>query len=213
MRRDPHGARSRDHRNGWRRKCRAGDYENGIRVHAHRRHAGRRPVAEDLLRDCHARNGNREFDSGGGRARRRGAIRAIAPAKVGVRIGEFAGVDTESLRFCFEVLTRTRTWRRWSWTSTWRTGTDELKLRIWNWKRSPMNRVAIEKKVLSENDQIAARLREALRGQRHAGAEPDRLAGLGQDHAARKDAGNASAGTRAPPCSPAISRPTTTRGA
>ncbi len=28
------------------------------------------------------------------------------PAKVGVVIGEFAGVDTESLRFCFETLSR-----------------------------------------------------------------------------------------------------------
>lgn len=26
--------------------------------------------------------------------------------KVGVRIGEFAGVDTESLRFCFEVISK-----------------------------------------------------------------------------------------------------------
>lgn len=26
--------------------------------------------------------------------------------KVGLRIGEFAGVDTESLRFCFEVLAK-----------------------------------------------------------------------------------------------------------
>jgi hydrogenase nickel incorporation protein HypA/HybF len=27
-------------------------------------------------------------------------------AKVGVRIGEFAGVDTESLRFCFDVIVK-----------------------------------------------------------------------------------------------------------
>jgi hydrogenase nickel incorporation protein HypA/HybF len=27
--------------------------------------------------------------------------------KVGVHIGEFAGVDTESLRFCFEVVSKT----------------------------------------------------------------------------------------------------------
>jgi hypothetical protein len=27
--------------------------------------------------------------------------------KVGVQIGEFAGVDTESLRFCFEVISKT----------------------------------------------------------------------------------------------------------
>ncbi len=39
--------------------------------------------------------------------------------------------------------------------------------RIWIWRSheevSGMNRVAIEKKVLSENDQIAARLRERAR--------------------------------------------------
>lgn len=28
-------------------------------------------------------------------------------AKVGLRIGEFAGVDTESLRFCFEIAAKT----------------------------------------------------------------------------------------------------------
>ena len=28
-------------------------------------------------------------------------------ARVGLRIGEFAGVDTESLRFCFEIAART----------------------------------------------------------------------------------------------------------
>jgi len=27
--------------------------------------------------------------------------------KVGVNVGEFAGVDTESLRFCFEVISKT----------------------------------------------------------------------------------------------------------
>jgi len=26
--------------------------------------------------------------------------------KIGLRIGEFAGIDTESLRFCFEALTK-----------------------------------------------------------------------------------------------------------
>ncbi len=29
--------------------------------------------------------------------------------KVGVNIGEFAGIDTESLRFCFEVISKTST--------------------------------------------------------------------------------------------------------
>ena len=28
-------------------------------------------------------------------------------AKVGMRIGEFAGIDTESLRFCFEIAVKT----------------------------------------------------------------------------------------------------------
>lgn len=28
------------------------------------------------------------------------------PVKVGLRVGEFAGVDPESLRFCFEAITK-----------------------------------------------------------------------------------------------------------
>ncbi|HEY6346641.1 MAG TPA: hydrogenase maturation nickel metallochaperone HypA [Bryobacteraceae bacterium] len=31
-------------------------------------------------------------------------------AKVGLRIGEFAGVDTESLRFCFEAVVKGTEW-------------------------------------------------------------------------------------------------------
>ena len=44
-------------------------------------------------------------------------------AKVGVLIGEYAGVDTESLRFCFETLADGL-----ELDITWRTGSDELKL-------------------------------------------------------------------------------------
>ncbi len=43
-------------------------------------------------------------------------------AKVGIVIGEYAGVDTESLRFCFETLTDGL-----DLDITWRTGSDELK--------------------------------------------------------------------------------------
>jgi hypothetical protein len=44
-------------------------------------------------------------------------------AKVGVLIGEFAGVDTESLRFCFETLANGL-----ELDITWGIGSDELKL-------------------------------------------------------------------------------------
>lgn len=47
--------------------------------------------------------------------------------KVGVAIGEFAGVDTESLRFCFEVL-RKEQQPELELEIDWRTGTDDLKL-------------------------------------------------------------------------------------
>jgi Zn finger protein HypA/HybF involved in hydrogenase expression len=49
------------------------------------------------------------------------------PAKIAVVIGEYAGVDTESLRFCFDVLARDRTPAP-TLAIDWRTGTDELKL-------------------------------------------------------------------------------------
>lgn len=48
-------------------------------------------------------------------------------AKIAVVIGEYAGVDTESLRFCFEVLAHDRTPAP-QLEIDWRTGTDELKL-------------------------------------------------------------------------------------
>jgi len=49
------------------------------------------------------------------------------PAKIAVVIGEYAGVDTESLRFCFEVLARGRTPAP-VLEIDWRAGIDELKL-------------------------------------------------------------------------------------
>lgn len=45
------------------------------------------------------------------------------PVKVGVVIGEFAGVDTESLRFCFEALADGL-----ELDITWSIGSEELKL-------------------------------------------------------------------------------------
>jgi Zn finger protein HypA/HybF involved in hydrogenase expression len=50
------------------------------------------------------------------------------PAKVGVVIGEYAGVDTESLRFCFEVLTKDQKPLPLELDISWRPGSDELKL-------------------------------------------------------------------------------------
>lgn len=47
-------------------------------------------------------------------------------AKIGVVIGEYAGVDTESLRFCFEVLAKDRVPPP-ELEIDWRTGSDELK--------------------------------------------------------------------------------------
>jgi hypothetical protein len=49
------------------------------------------------------------------------------PAKVSVVIGEYAGVDTESLRFCFEVLAKDRE-RALELEINWHVGSDELKL-------------------------------------------------------------------------------------
>ena len=50
------------------------------------------------------------------------------PVKVGVVIGEYAGVDTESLRFCFEVLTKDQNSAPLELDIVWRTASDELKL-------------------------------------------------------------------------------------
>ncbi|HEV8041456.1 MAG TPA: hydrogenase maturation nickel metallochaperone HypA [Bryobacteraceae bacterium] len=48
--------------------------------------------------------------------------------KVGVLIGEYAGVDTESLRFCFEVLTQGPDIPPLELDITWHLDSDELKL-------------------------------------------------------------------------------------
>jgi hydrogenase nickel incorporation protein HypA/HybF len=48
--------------------------------------------------------------------------------KVGVRIGEFAGVDTESLRFCFEVLANNSELAPLELDIEWRTSSDDLDL-------------------------------------------------------------------------------------
>lgn len=47
--------------------------------------------------------------------------------KVGVVIGEYAGVDTESLRFCFEVLAKEQRPEPLGLDISWRMGSDELK--------------------------------------------------------------------------------------
>ena len=48
--------------------------------------------------------------------------------KVGVRIGEFAGVDTESLRFCFEVLANNSELAPLELDIEWRPSGDDLDL-------------------------------------------------------------------------------------
>lgn len=48
--------------------------------------------------------------------------------KAGISIGEYAGVDTESLRFCFEVLTKGPEMAPLELDITWHLGSDELKL-------------------------------------------------------------------------------------
>ena len=47
------------------------------------------------------------------------------PAKVGVLIGEYAGIDSESLRFCFEALAKEH---RVALDINWRPGVDALDL-------------------------------------------------------------------------------------
>jgi len=53
---------------------------------------------------------------------------AQRPARVGVVIGEYAGVDTESLRFCFEVLAKEHQPVPLELDISWLIGSDELKL-------------------------------------------------------------------------------------
>ena len=56
-------------------------------------------------------------------------------AKVGLRIGEFAGVDTESLRFCFEAIVKdSRLGRGARYRVAHRRAMNWI-WRIWNWKR------------------------------------------------------------------------------
>ncbi len=55
------------------------------------------------------------------------------------------------------------------------------------WKR--MSQIAVEKKVLNENQKIAAELREKFRAAQDSGGEHHQLAGLGQDHAAGAHSG------------------------
>jgi Zn finger protein HypA/HybF involved in hydrogenase expression len=49
-------------------------------------------------------------------------------AKVGVSIGEYAGVDTESLRFCFEAITKSAQAESLELDITWRLASDELTI-------------------------------------------------------------------------------------
>ncbi len=85
--------------------CWSGDHEDGIWVYPHRRFAGGRPVAEDLLR---WRMHEMGIASSVLEAVHKELQRLSRAARVesGLRIGEFAGVDTESLRFCFEALVK-----------------------------------------------------------------------------------------------------------
>ena len=48
--------------------------------------------------------------------------------KVGVRIGEFAGVDPESLRFCFEALVKGSEFEPLELAVDWRPGAEDLDL-------------------------------------------------------------------------------------
>jgi hypothetical protein len=49
-------------------------------------------------------------------------------AKVGVSIGEYAGVDTESLRFCFEAITKDAQSAALELDINWRLASDELTI-------------------------------------------------------------------------------------
>ena len=81
------------------RRAGIGDHEDGIWVDSNRGFIGGRSVAEDLLRDVDRMHemGNRQF---GARSGSQGVQRypGARATKVGLRIGEFAGVDRESLK-------------------------------------------------------------------------------------------------------------------
>lgn len=49
------------------------------------------------------------------------------PAKVGLRIGEYAGVDRESLQFCFEAVVKGTELEPLELEIEWRYGSDELE--------------------------------------------------------------------------------------
>lgn len=49
-------------------------------------------------------------------------------AKIGVRIGEYAGVDTESLRFCFDAIVKDSPLAPLELGIEWKDGGDELDL-------------------------------------------------------------------------------------
>lgn len=92
-------------------------------------------------------------------------------AKIGLHIGEYAGIDCESLRFCFEALVRNSEFEpleldlEWCRVAEGRRG-DELEIAYLELERREgggrVNRIVIERKVLSENEQVAARIRAAL---------------------------------------------------
>jgi hydrogenase nickel incorporation protein HypA/HybF len=49
-------------------------------------------------------------------------------SKVGLRIGEFAGVDPDSLRFCFDVIVKNSEAAPLALEIEWLRGSDELKI-------------------------------------------------------------------------------------
>jgi len=85
-----------------------------------------------------------------------------------VRIGEYSGVASDSLRFCFDALVKDAAWSRWRWTSSSASRAtacagDELDSATGDRRAGDrMNRIPLERKVLSENDRIAGDLRRAF---------------------------------------------------
>ena len=121
------------------------------------------------------------------------ATRPARPTKVGrADRCHVAGVDPESLAFCFEALVK---------------GTDfeplELAIEPGAGRRigilahleledGRMTRVPMEGKVLNENDRVARRTCASDFSDTGFAAEPHQLAGIGQDRAAGTDAANLS---------------------
>ena len=75
-----------------------------IRVHPHCGYAGGRSAAEDLLSPCTKWVSQVRFSKRFNKELQRYPEQRAS--KVAVRIGEFAGVDPESLRFCFEAMVK-----------------------------------------------------------------------------------------------------------